>query len=612
MEIMDISPIKLRVHSSISKLSESTNRKIKRKYDSMMTKASSMFAELIAPGQSDAFLAQMTSTVTEDELPPLVQDLKLAYDQASSSHVRRQILMYVVNEYTKLDIQNIFQCSKWTVDVARRMKAMGGTELASKEKQTRTKIDMERAYHFLQYVITFCLQDTAYGSKKIVLSTGKVLEIPAAIRTMAKQHTIDSYKEYCLAQRYDQYLSDSTLFSLLNEWKSSERRSAAGIDYFVAAGSYGFQLLSIIVGHFDPGKMDLINLRKSLKEDKHYLTTLFAYHCKSDISCTSHCATYALSDPNCPEFFCKCLHDHEQRCGNCSQLLHDLQAIQLNLVDLTETSEKEELIHDFDTAKVAILEWQRHILRGVYLDSMRPMVERIDEVLIIRDFMMKFLPKKFRESSKDWFGKRGITVHIDVVYMVVEGVTEKFVYITAVDNCDQDSSAQLSIFHHMLSKLVIDFPAIRNVYLKEDNASYYSSPLATFGEYQICSMLNIQLVKKDQNEPQRGKDECDRVSSNIKRHINSFVNEGNDVESAVDIKRAIDSHGGVRNHKTSVIETVGKQKNISVPGFSAYHNVRFGASQATFWKYGQIGNGRELPINTMEGNCRLIPFNNGL
>ena len=39
-----------------------------------------------------------------------------------------------------------------------------------------------------------------------------------------------------------------------------------------------------------------------------------------------------------------------------------------------------------------------------------------DEVLIVLDWVMKYLPRKFREDNCDWFAKRGIPWYISVVF----------------------------------------------------------------------------------------------------------------------------------------------------------------------------------------------------
>ena len=54
------------------------------------------------------------------------------------------------------------------------------------------------------------------------------------------------------------------------------------------------------------------------------------------------------------------------------------------------------------------------LLHSVNQDSAQvEMLENLDEssVLLVQDWAMKYLPRKYRESQTNWFGKRGIPQH---------------------------------------------------------------------------------------------------------------------------------------------------------------------------------------------------------
>jgi hypothetical protein len=62
----------------------------------------------------------------------------------------------------------------------------------------------------------------------------------------------------------------------------------------------------------------------------------------------------------------------------------------------------------------------------------------------LKDWGMTIIPKKYREKQIDWFGKKGISNHIDCVYSADEnGQVKKVTYVTFLDNCTQDSYAVL-------------------------------------------------------------------------------------------------------------------------------------------------------------------------
>lgn len=80
-----------------------------------------------------------------------------------------------------------------------------------------------------------------------------------------------------------------------------------------------------------------------------------------------------------------------------------------------EGEQKEDLKYDFVNAKRNIMEWMSHILRGVQqneakLNAFAQLNE--ENGLWIRDWSQKALPVKYRKSQKEYFGKKGLSLHI--------------------------------------------------------------------------------------------------------------------------------------------------------------------------------------------------------
>ena len=80
----------------------------------------------------------------------------------------------------------------------------------------------------------------------------------------------------------------------------------------------------------------------------------------------------------------------------------------------------EELEHDLQSAIPRLEEWKTHIVRSVHQDAAKTTV--IDalsktEALLIIDWAMKFLPTSYRETQRDWFGKKGKSWHITVAIL---------------------------------------------------------------------------------------------------------------------------------------------------------------------------------------------------
>ena len=61
--------------------------------------------------------------------------------------------------------------------------------------------------------------------------------------------------------------------------------------------------------------------------------------------------------------------------------------------------------------------WKAHILRAAHQDTTKSaVVENLanNQVLIIMDWAMKFLPISYCETQRNWFGKKGKSWHVSV------------------------------------------------------------------------------------------------------------------------------------------------------------------------------------------------------
>lgn len=124
---------------------------------------------------------------------------------------------------------------------------------------------------------------------------------------------------------------------------------------------------------------------------------------------------------------------------------------------------------------------------------------------IVLDWAMKFLTRKYREDSQDWFGKRGISWHVAVILDVVKSLNQQY-------------------------------PDITTIHLWLDNAGCYKSSETISTIYHHCKAVHSFDFCKAQD----GKGACDRTAAVIKANIRRFVNEGHDVVTSRDMKQAIE------------------------------------------------------------------------
>ena len=102
----------------------------------------------------------------------------------------------------------------------------------------------------------------------------------------------------------------------------------------------------------------------------------------------------------------------------------------------------------------------------------------------------------------------------------------------------------------------------------------------------ICQFSGITMRRYDLSEPQIGKGVCDRSSAHQETHASRFINEGNDINTATDLKATMDSHGGVKICKVvvevQVCDKSGKPPKISE--ISYLQNFEYTINHLRVWK----------------------------
>ena len=55
-----------------------------------------------------------------------------------------------------------------------------------------------------------------------------------------------------------------------------------------------------------------------------------------------------------------------------------------------------------------------------------------EQVLVVMDWAMKWLPRSYRETQKEWFGKKGISWHVSACIKKVEKNETEFQVFTVL------------------------------------------------------------------------------------------------------------------------------------------------------------------------------------
>ena len=203
--------------------------------------------------------------------------------------------------------------------------------------------------------------------------------------------------------------------------------------------------------------------------------------------------------------------------------------------------------------------WKAHLLRSSNQDKAKQhALQKLDEnlCLVIMDWATKFLPEQYREQMSDFFGKRGRSWHISglISRANVESKHEVECFVHIFNNCTQNSFAILSVIESLLHKVKEEYPVVTTVYLRSDNAGCYHNGPLLLSLRDVSERTGVRSVRYDYSEPQARKDICDRKTAPMKAYIKYWVNERHDVVTLEDMKAALESHGGIKGCRATVVE----------------------------------------------------------
>lgn len=138
-------------------------------------------------------------------------------------------------------------------------------------------------------------------------------------------------------------------------------------------------------------------LLKSITRAEAYLKARFKTQCSYDDSCRSHCINYALSHPNDGELFSKCNRIHDSICKECLAVVDCIALLKAKLSHLPLSHEREVAEFKVANSEMKVIEWQRHIMRGLQQSKARSNAFTNlgpTDSLWIRDFAQKYNPTK--------------------------------------------------------------------------------------------------------------------------------------------------------------------------------------------------------------------------
>jgi len=297
-------------------------------------------------------------------------------------------------------------------------------------------------------------------------------------------------------------------------------------------------------------------------------------------------------------------------CHHCEELKTTLYEIEQNIEkhsnNLYSQEQRDDLLHDFKSSKNGILLWKSHIIRSVNQESAKQeLLQNFDDesALIVIDWAMKFVQTKYREKQSDWFGKRGLSWHISSVVTRDQETQQIKVlsYAHLFDSCSQDWYAVASILENLLRNINVNFPSVKEVYLRSDEAGCYHNNHLIAAARDIGDRVGITVVRYDFSEPQQGKDICDRVLCPMKGAIRKYCAEGHDIINVSNMREALKERP-IKGTTAAVSILNDSKKNLQInkiTRFSELHNFRYENSGLRVWKAYAVGIGKLIPWQSL-------------
>ncbi len=322
-----------------------------------------------------------------------------------------------------------------------------------------------------------------------------------------------------------------------------------------------------------------------LNDAKQYLKGDFKLHLKLSSTVPDHCLVHALSDVTTSSggvLFTKlCDHQHNEYCDRCEQMKRLLVTIETTIrenIRFTDEDEEIDAMYEVPKAISAIHDYQRHVVRTIYQEMvLRSYRDTLDstKTLCTGDWAMKSIIARQRETQAMWFGKKGISYSICVCIYLPQPQSDFLTrsYVHVFTKAFQDAAEIAAIHPHVLRKIKEEIPADQEVIFRSDNAGCYHSASLMASMAEVKKQVSgIHVSTRTFSEAQSGKGPADRLAAAIKKNVNAYVNEGNQVTNADEFITAAASHRGLKavSLYTGTIDTPddGGDSDEGAPGSS--------------------------------------------
>lgn len=410
-----------------------------------------LFCEAVCPSDQE----NLYKTLIDDS-NNLNESLKILKESINDDKSKKNLIGGIANiPNIKRQQLKLIGMSDYDIKKARRLFSNGPQE----KTKNRFKLDVQKADHFIAFLFSSgLLIDSPTKTTTIRMSNGQSTVVPKPVAITAKNIIINEYKAECNQTNFNP-LSDPTLYKIIDSVKPSFQKCLSGLNGTIVFGEEAFKWLSEAVRRWIPTQ----STSESKFEEKliFYLDFMKISHPKHvsiESNVWNHCATFGVSNMSIAEFQNVCHHEHNKWCSTCEGLFQLLDEIEITLEKNVNENEIDQIMFDFARYKDNVENWVKQNLQNCIQEPSK--ISAFDEIkdnensaVLIRDWAMKFLPQKFHENQSFFFGKAGMSLHMDCLFYYVNGVMCKTTYITCISICKQDVADTLSVLKQVLLQM---------------------------------------------------------------------------------------------------------------------------------------------------------------
>ena len=256
---------------------------------------------------------------------------------------------------------------------------------------------------------------------------------------------------------------------------------------------------------------DRKRLIKQIDMAEQYQKSRHSSHCSDNADCITHCTTFGLSDSKCAAHYSHCNHTHTSQCHDCVNIIVTLDEINEKIQNITDNDTRREASFDFENASEHIVEWSRHNLRAARQDGEKKSIisQMGDDVAFCTfDWGQKILPQEHREHQSKYYGKKGMSVLVgsflwkdSTATLTNTAATTASLsptystasYIVAITDAAQTELDSLSAGEIITKQFKTDYPHIKKLHKRTDNAGNFSSHATPEVEKVICERVSCFL-----------------------------------------------------------------------------------------------------------------------